>query len=149
MMHVDVVALEVGPDPLIEGLAHRATAVHEPADGQSAIVGQVQAMEVALVEPGHVQRRLSHRLAGNTGVRHGSAIARSLLDERDLLAEVRRLRGALLPGRARADHDQVVLGAFHIPASRYRLASRFSTTFAPLQGESISRTGDGKVESAP
>jgi hypothetical protein len=123
-MHVDVVALEVGPDPLVEGLAHRATAVHEPVDGQAAIVGQVQAVEVALLESGQVQRGLSHRLAGDSGVRHGSAIARSLLDERDLLAEVRRLGGALLPGRARADHDQVVLGAFHIPASRLPTKSR-------------------------
>src|SRR5262249_37641776 len=45
-------------------------------------------------------------------------IVLSLLDERDLLAEVRRLRGALLPGWARTDHDQVVGGAFHVPASR-------------------------------
>src|SRR5262245_13200043 len=115
MMHVDVVALEVGPDPLIEGLAQRTTAVHEPVDGQRAIIGQVQAVEVALVEPGHVQRGLSHCLGGDSRVRHGSAIVRSLLDERDLLAEVGRLRGALLPGWARADHDQVVLGAFQIP----------------------------------
>ena len=46
------------PSPLIESLAHRATAVHEPVDGQSAIVGQVQAVEVALLESGHVQGRL-------------------------------------------------------------------------------------------
>ena len=67
MMDVDVVALEVGPDPLIEALAQRTTAVHEPVDGQRAIVGRVQAVDVALVEPGHVQRGLSHRFGGNSG----------------------------------------------------------------------------------
>src|SRR5262249_23580798 len=140
MMHVDVVALEVGPDLLMEGLAQRATAVHEPVDGQRTIVGQVQAVEVALLEPGQVQRRLSHRLGGDSGVRHGAAIILSLLDERNLLAEVRRLRSALLPGWARADHDQVVRGVFHIPALRCRLAPQFSATFPPKwQRESISR----------
>src|SRR5215471_13675374 len=138
MMHVDVVALEVGPDPLIEGLAQRATAVHEPVDGQRAIVGQVQAVEVALLEPGQVQRRLSHRLGGDSGVRHGAAIVRSLLDERDLLAEVRRLRGALLPGWARTDHDQVVGGAFHVPASRCRLDPQFSATLPRNGSASLS-----------
>jgi hypothetical protein len=92
--------------------------VHEPVDGQGAIVGQVQAVEVALVEPGQVQRRLSHRLARDSGVRHRSAKAWSLLDERNLLPEVRRLRGALFPSRAGADHDEVVGRVFHVCAGR-------------------------------
>jgi hypothetical protein len=95
---VDVVAVEVGADPLIERLADRAAAMHEPVDGQGAIVGEGEPVEVALPEPGQVQGRLAHGLARDPGVRHRPAVARRLLDERDLLAEVRRLGGALLPG---------------------------------------------------
>src|SRR5271155_3581597 len=107
-----MVAVEVGSDPMIEGLAHLAAAMHEALDGESRIVGEGKAVEFAIPEPGQVQGGLPHRLARNAGVSGGAAVTRSFLDQRDLFAEVRRLGGALLAGWAGADHDEVVGGAF-------------------------------------
>jgi hypothetical protein len=107
-INLDVMAAEVGADPHIEGLAHLAAAMHEALDGQSRIVGEREAVEFAIPEPGQVQRRLPHRLARNAGICRGPAVARSFLDQRDLLAEIRCLSGALFAGRAGTDHDEVV-----------------------------------------
>ena len=102
------VAVEVARDlrDLLPG--HRVQAPHELAQAGVAIDVQRHAVEVAALEAGHVQRRLAQRLRRQrAGVHAGAADLGRLLDERDLLAEVGRLRRAFLPRRPRADHDQI------------------------------------------
>ena len=74
----------------------------------------VDAREVAVAEPGEEERGLAQGLRGErAGVRGGPASDGLLLDQGHRLAEVRRLRGPLLPRRPGADDDQVEIPSFH------------------------------------
>src|SRR5204862_3750630 len=83
-------------------------------EGRVELLGielDADAVDVALAESGDVEGRLAQGLGGNhpgVGDRHptGQLVA---LDDGDPLAEVGSLDGGLLPGRPRADDDQVVV----------------------------------------
>jgi len=49
---VDAMAVEVGADPFVQRLTNNPAAVQEPIDGESAVVGQGEAVKVALPESG-------------------------------------------------------------------------------------------------
>jgi hypothetical protein len=63
-------AVEVGPDPLVEGLADDTAAVHERAHGDRSVVAEPDAMQVAAAEAREVERCLAHGLARNPRVGH-------------------------------------------------------------------------------
>ena len=112
LVAIDFVPAQVVVDPLPLVRDDAVFAVHEIGDGD-AVDGDVDRAfaEAALPEAGEVQRRLAQRLRRNgAGVDARAAEDRLALDERDTLAEVRRLRSALLAGRSGADDDEVVHG---------------------------------------
>jgi len=70
--------------------------------------GIINAVKSALPQHGKIERRFAQRLAGHRAPVDARAIQfRAPLDQCNALPEVGRLRRALFPCRARADHDQV------------------------------------------
>ena len=87
------------------------------ADRDVALHVVVDAVQAALAQPGEVERRLAQRLRRDrAGVHRGAARLGRALDDAHALAEVRRLRGAFLAGRAGADDDEIVV----LAQSRWR-----------------------------
>ena len=107
---LDAVAIQVALDDPALVLDDRQLTVHQEADGQVLPQGVVDAVEPALAQTREIQRRLAKGLGGEgAGVDAGAAQVRRSLDQGHPLAEVGGLGGALLPGRAGADHDEVVI----------------------------------------
>ena len=104
------VALHVAIDLRDLLLGDDADAPHELAQARVAIHVERHAVQTPPLEPREVERGLAQRLRGQRARVHARAAQRGrLLDERDALAEIRRLRRALLARRARADDDEVEL----------------------------------------
>src|SRR5205807_6386040 len=105
---LDPVALDVLPNSPSGGDDDLGGPTGQSVEGDRRIELQTEAVHLAVLEAGHVQRRLPEGLGGNTCCAHHHApgLGRSL-DDGHPLAEVRGLRRALFAGRARADHDQV------------------------------------------
>ena len=86
----------------------------------------------AQTQSGEINRSLAQGLGRNAGRAHcDTAGADAPIDERDMLSEVRCLRGALLAGRARADHDQIVLRAHSAVSPGLSALSRKRTRSRP------------------
>jgi hypothetical protein len=86
--------------------------VDQPAGELPQVLAPVELdrdpIQLAAAEPGQVERRLAQRLGGKRAGVDGGAPGLSLaLDERHALAEVRRLRSALLSAGAGAHDDHV------------------------------------------
>ena len=129
-MDVDVMAVEVGPDPLAERLADDTAAVHERVHGDRSVVAEPDAVQVAAAKAREVERGLPHRLARNSGIGHRAPETRCALDQRHLLAEVGGLRGALLAAGSRADHDEIVGRSLPSPAILVQSAHRGAAAIA-------------------
>ena len=105
---LDAVPVEVRDDPGTFALVHGPLVRHEVADGDLVIELQLDPAQVAIAEPREEERRLAQGLRGERpGVGRRPSQDRLLLDQGHRLAEVRRLRGPLLPRRPGADDDQV------------------------------------------
>ena len=107
---LDAVAAKVPVDPLPLPLDDYFLAVHEGVDGDFFVYVDVDGFPiVAGVEVGEVEGRLAQGLGGDgSGVHARPAEDGLALDERHALAEVGRLRRALLAGRSGADDDEIV-----------------------------------------
>src|SRR5216684_4265178 len=107
---IDLVPPQVVLDPLPFVRDYTIFAVHEVGDGD-AVDGQIDGAlaEAALPEAGEVKGGLAQCFRGDrAGVDAGPAENGLALDESHALAEVGRLRGALLAGRPGTDDDEVV-----------------------------------------
>src|SRR5690242_1099399 len=126
-MDIDMVTVKVGPDPLAERLADGTAATHKRVHRDRSIVAEPEAVQLTTVEAREVERGLPHRLARNSRIGYRTPETRATLDERDLLAEIGGLSGALLAAWARADHDEIVRPRFHVrfffPAFTFRLVA--------------------------
>lgn len=115
-MKVDVMAIEICADPLVQRVTNDTTAVHERLNGDGPVIAQLDPVQVAVAQAREIKRGLSHRLAGHPGVRHRPAQTRILLDQRHLLVKVCGLCSAFFPGRSGADHDQIIGRCSHLSA---------------------------------
>ena len=140
---VDVVVVEVARDLEAEVAHQRVLLRHEIPQRRALLELDVDAAQVARPKAGEIERRLAQRLERDAGVAHRAAERRALLDERDPLAEIGRLRGRLLAGDAAADHDQIVSHR-GTPQPADRIAGRLHRA----QGELGRTTGDVKMVGA-
>jgi hypothetical protein len=102
------VPVKVAADARRLRAAHGVLARDQRRDVQLLLHLEREPVEIALPVPGQEQRGFAQGLGGQgAGVHGGAARLRGALDHRDAFAEVRGLRGALLTGRAGADHDEV------------------------------------------
>ena len=109
-IEVDLVAIHVARDAAALLADDEALAVHQRRGRVRPGQREHGRLQPARGHAGQRQRTLAQRLRGQrAGVGAGAAqMGRGLLDHRRALAEIRRLRRALLAGRPAADHDQVV-----------------------------------------
>jgi hypothetical protein len=93
--------------------------------GDGVLQGVVPSVERPLLDSGEIEDRLAQRLRRDrTGVEADAAHHLLAVDDRDALADLRRGDGALLPGRARPDDDEVVLVGFQQIAPHGSLTGR-------------------------
>ncbi len=113
-VEVNAVALEVLHDARALGLHDEPLAVEKVARRERLLHLEMHRVQPALAEAGEVERRLAEGLGRQrAGIRRRAAEHGFLLDERDLLAEVSRLRCALLSSGAGADDHEVVMLGVH------------------------------------
>jgi hypothetical protein len=119
---INIVVVEVGHD-LEPVIAHdRVLLREEIPQPRPWLHLKVKAVQLSSPKACQVQRGLTKRLEGDAGTRYGTAEDRASLDQRNPLAEIGSLRGALLAGRTRSDHDQIVFHR-HVPRLQPILAA--------------------------
>jgi hypothetical protein len=120
---LDAVAHQVPFDGPGHELRDLELSGHEQAPGIPRARGRDQPAR-ALPEPGEVDGSLAKGLGRDPGGAYRDPARPGVgIDDGDALSEVGRLGRSLLAGRARADHDQVVL-RHHAPAGLTRAGPR-------------------------